>query len=192
MLKAADLAAKTLTSADEHKRVATTLRRLSGGLAAQRGNGLELSDKELAILTDAEKLLDRMAEVRAQAAKLRCEAVEVARARHEAIKAAAASTFGQLSTVADKIALIGAVQSYSLRGNTESWATSRHMLSEVFREAFEGLIYTLGCSDATKPATQIVAEAWAKFQVGRAAIEDQHARLIVAQQRIHGEHTATN
>jgi hypothetical protein len=190
MLKPADLAAKALTSADEHKRAATNLRRLSGGIAAQRDGSLDLSDSEKAILSAAGQLLDRMAEVAAQAAKLRTKADEAAEARRAAVKAAAASTFGGLSSVADKVALIGAVQSYSLKNNAEAWATSKHMLAEVFRDTMDGLTWTLASSDASKSPAEVVALAWSKFQQGRAAIEDQHARLIVAQQRMHGEQPA--
>jgi len=192
MLKASDLAAKALTSADEHKRTATTLRRLSGGLSAQRDSALDLSEKEKLILNEAVQLLDRMADVAAQAASLRKKADQAAEARREAIKAATASTFGRLSTVADRVALIGAVQSYSLRHNTAEWVTNKHMLADVFRDALDGLTWTLAGADTTKPVAEVVAQAWAKFQDGRVAIEDQHARLIVAQQRLHGELPANN
>lgn len=191
MLKAKDLAAKALMSVDEHKRSATTLRRLSGGIGAQRSNALELSGSEKAILTEAEHLLDRMAEVAAQAAKLRKKAEEIATARRDAIKAATESTFGRLSTVADKVALIGAVQSYSLKANAEAWATSQHMLAEVFRDAMDDLTWKLARSEPNKPVSDLVADAWTRFQQGRAAIEDQHARLIVSQQRLHGEYPSS-
>ncbi|MFZ5525885.1 MAG: hypothetical protein ACOZE7_04445 [Pseudomonadota bacterium] len=190
MLKPADLAAKMLTSADEHKRTATNLRRLTGGIAAQRDGSFGLSDSEKSVLAAACQLLDRMADVASQASKLRKKADEAAEARRAAIKSAAASNFGRLSSVADKVALIGAVQSYSLRNNAEEWATSKHMLPQVFREALDQLTWTLAGSNASEPADQVVAQAWEKFQLGRAAIEDQHARLIVAQQRMHGEQLA--
>ena len=187
MLKPAELAAKVLTSADEHKRTATTLRRLSGGIDAHINCSMELSEKEKSVLAEAIQMLNRMADVAAQASKLRKKTDEAAVARREAIKVAAATTFGRLSSVVDKVALIGAVQSYSLRNNAEAWATNKHMLEEVFREALDGLTWTLAREDATKPAAEVVAQAWEKFQAGRASIEDQHARLIVAQQRMRGE-----
>lgn len=192
MLKASELAAKAFTSADEHKRTATTLRRLSGGIGAQRSNALELNEKEKAVLSSAMQLLDRMAEVAAQASLMRKKVQVVAEARRAAIKVTCASTFGTLSTVAGKVALIGAVQSYSLRGNAEAWATDKYMLASVFRDALDGLVWSLAEGDVDKPVDEVVAQAWEKFLKGRADIEDKHARVIVALQRLLGEQSASN
>lgn len=190
MLKPTELAAKSLISADEHKRTANTLRRLAGGLNAQRGNALELNDKEKGVLAEAIQLLERMAETTVQASKITKKRWDAEQTCREEIRAALRPTFGGLSTVTDKVALIGAVQSYSLKNNSEDWATNKHMLDEVFRSAIEDLPWRLARASDSRPAAEIAAEAWAKFQEGRADIEQQHASLIVALQRLHSGATA--
>lgn len=190
MKKPEDLAAMPLTSADEHKRRGTTLRRVAGGIEAQLSGPFELSAQEKTLLQEAARLLNRMANISLQAAKLRQRANAAAEARRTSIKAAAASTFGSLSSVADKVALVAAVQSYSLRANSYSLSVHPHALEQLFAEAQDGLVWTLAGSDLSTPHEVLVSQAWQKFLDGRDAILAQYKEIIAKQQQLHGESTS--
>ena len=77
------LAENILVGSDEHKKRATTLKRLSGGLRAHCVGDLALDKREQKILAEAAGLLDRMADTSARAAAL----VKKRRDDHEPFRA---------------------------------------------------------------------------------------------------------
>jgi hypothetical protein len=157
-----DLAGDALTSEKEHARRATTLRRLAGGLRAQSAGPLELDAKERKLLASAAALLEAMADASKKAAALAKKRAADRAAREKALRAAMRLNFAALVSTEDRIALIAAVQSYSLEGGPSRFADPRR-LREVFDDAIEGLASSLARSDNTRTPAAAVAEAWAKF-----------------------------
>jgi hypothetical protein len=172
-----DLAGDALTSEKEHARRATTLRRLAGGLRAQSAGPLELDAKERKLLASAAALLESMAEMSKKAAALAKKRASDRAAREKAVRVAMRSKFAALSSVADRVALIGAVQSYSLDHDPHRLEDPR-VLREVFDDAVDGLTSNLARSGDTRTPATAVAEAWAKFESARPAILRKHRVLI--------------
>lgn len=166
----------SLSSPEEFKRRASTTKRVAGGLRSELAAAqvAGLSKQEAKAVTDALAVLDRLAGTYKQAEKLSAKRREDKEKAQQAMRTAMASTFGALSTVADKVALIGAVSSYLLRIGVihDAWDLNQH-----FKEVLDTLARLLAEQKGnTREAA--VSDAWAKFCGGRAAIEAQHQALI--------------
>jgi len=174
-----DLASNFLVSDGEHGRRATTLRRLAGGVRAQSVGELGLNNRERKVLGDATALLERMADASKQAAGLaKKRAVDLA-TREKSVRAAMSSNFGALASVADQVALIGAVQNHVLKDGMGRFDDPRR-LREAFADAIASLAYTIARFDDKETAEVVVAEAWAKFEEAKSSIQTRHQPLIDA------------
>jgi len=178
MKTASELADSFFRSADEHKRRATQLKRVAGGIrseiAAAASTGL--SEAETLALSKAATLLDTLSARYTSARKLAQQKQLDKQLREKQITAAMAGTFTALSTIPDKVALIGAVQSHTLK--PEIIANQRD-LDYQFREALGSLAYTLAGQMNGRPADAPVAEAWKKFEAERPKIIDRHKTMIL-------------
>lgn len=178
MKSATELAATFSTSPEEQKRQAVALRRLAGGVraAAERKESTGLSDKEVKALLSAVAVLDTLATAHSKAQKLvqqRRDAQEVA---ERAIRAEMKANFGMLESVPDQVALVAAVSSYHLRDRI---IPSLDTMSYYFKDSIDGLSYSLSKEVvAGRSAQEVVAEAWAKFESGRANLRERHAEQI--------------
>lgn len=162
-------------SADQFKRQASTAKRLAGGLRSNlesaKSIGLTRSDSK--VLEDAIALLNKLSSIYKQAEKLSVKKRADKEAAEKAMLTAMGSTFGSLQTVADKVALIGAVSSYLLRTGC---VRDRFDLDEHFKSTKLTLAGILVRQQKEKGAA--VAEAWEKFSNGRSDIERQYQGLI--------------
>ncbi len=167
--------ADTLTSPDEHKRRATTIRRLAGSLRSEiegrRTSGLD--DKEQTILSQAVALLERMAANRDSARKAAAARIAAHNLREKEIKAAMSGNFGQLVSIPDMVSLVAAVRSYDLR---EWGSKDLDDLKWYAAEALASLAYTL--AKEAGPAAEVVAAAWEKFGRARAELEAKYRPII--------------
>ena len=172
-----ELASFSLDSPDSHKRRATTLRRLAGGVKTEIrcAERTGLSVKELRTLQEAEGVLERLATAFSQARKLTQRRFDDKEKAEKAIRAAMAGNFDKLATIPERVAFVAAVRSYVLKPGTTD--TLRD-LDYWFREAIESLAYTLAGQTKGQLATTVVAEAWGKFDEARAELEAKHSHLI--------------
>lgn len=172
-----DLAKDALTSAAEHARRATALRRLAGSVRAQIVGVLGLNDKERKTLADAHGLLERMADLSKQAAVLAKKRSSDRAAREQAIRLAMNANFARLSSVGDQVALIAAVNNEVLTGAVPN-ADHLRRLRDEFIDALDGLVSSLARQDNDKRPEALVAEAWARFERTKAATQATHRVLI--------------
>lgn len=178
MKTAKELAATFSTSPEEQKRQAMALRRLAGGVraAAERKDWTGLSDKEVKALLSAVAVLDTLATTHLKAQKLVQQSRDAQEAAECAVRAEMNANFDKLETVPDKVALIAAVSSYVLRNGSIS---TLHGLDYHFKDSISGLSYSLSKKVAAgRSAQEVVTEAWAMFEAGRADLRDKHAEQI--------------
>jgi len=175
MKSASEWKTDTLTNPDEHKRRATTIRRLAGGLRSEieghRTSGL--NDKEQKVLSQAVALLESMAANRDNARKDAAIRIAAHNRREKEIKAAMSGSFGKLVSVPDMVSLVAAVRSYDLR---EWGAKDLGDLKWYAAEALASLAYTL--AKEAGPAAEVVAAAWEKFGRARAELEAKYRPII--------------
>lgn len=171
-----NLASAALATGTEHAKRASTLRRLATGLRAQSTGELGLNDKERKVLTSAALLLEEMATASQQAAVLSKRRATALADREREVRSAMRANFGALASIEDKVALIGAAQSYSLH-NPELFKNPHH-LGEAFEDAITGLVESLARATGAKPAHAVVNQAWAKFLESKASIQAKHRALI--------------
>lgn len=179
MKTAAELAEAVFRSADEHKRRATQLKRVAGGIRSEiaAASSTGLSQAEMSELSKAATLLDTLAARYTSAQKLAQQKQLDKDRREKQITAAMAGSFSALSTISDKVALIGAVQSYTLKPEI---IDSVRDLDYQFKEAIGSLAYILAGQMNGRPAEIPVAEAWAKFEAERPRLIDRNKSMILS------------
>lgn len=170
----AQLSECLLVGAAEHKRRAANLRKLAGGLRNQRKGECGLDDKEVAVLAAAIALLETMADHSRKAAAIKDKLTADRQARERQVREAMRPSFGTLTSVADRVAFVAAVQSYALRS-----IRSTSDLEYQVKDALEGLAYTLSGQTPDKSGAVVVDAAWQKFVAAKADLHRQHAALIV-------------
>lgn len=171
-----NLASAAMANAAEHTKRASNLRRLASGLRAQSTGELGLNDKERKVLTSAALLLEEMAVVSQKATVLAKRRATDLAGREREVRSAMRANFGALTSIEDKVALIGAAQRYSLQ-NPELFKNPRH-LGEAFDDAITGLVESLARAPGAKPAQVVVSQAWAKFLESKSSIQAKHRALI--------------
>lgn len=87
-----------------------------------------------------------------------------------------AGNFLGLKTVAERVALIAAVQSYILRSG--SLVMSPGDLQHYFDDSIKHLVTTLARTAKGRPAAVVVQEAWDTFNAARVELEGKHKDLI--------------
>jgi hypothetical protein len=178
MKSAKELAATFSTSPEEQKRQAVALRRLAGGVraAAERKESTGLSDKEVKALLSAVAVLDGLATAHSKAQKLVQQSRDAQEAAERAVRAEMKANFDKLETVPDRVALIAAVSSYLLRDRLISTLSDMNF---HFKDSIDGLSYSLSKKVAAgRSAQEVVTEAWAVFEAGRADLREKHAQQI--------------
>lgn len=171
-----ELAASTLDSPDSHKRRATNLRRLAGGLASE-AKGAErtgLTEKELRTIREAVGVLEGLATAYSKARTLAQQRWDEKAKVEKAIRAAMVGNFGTLATIPERVAFVSSVKSYVLKQG----AMDLRDLDYWFREAMDSLAYTLAGQCNGQHATTVVSEAWGKFVAARGELEAKHGQLI--------------
>lgn len=173
-----ELADAAFRGAEEHKRRATQLKRVAGSIRSEiaAAGTTGLSQSETLELSKAATLLDTLSARYTSAQKLAQQKQIDKQLRENQISAAMAGTFTALSTIQDKVALIGAVQSYTLKPEI---IDNQRDLDFQFREALGSLTYTLAGQMNGRPAAIPVAEAWQKFEAERGRLIDRHKAMIL-------------
>lgn len=174
-----ELAASLLDSADSHKRRSTQLKRVAGGLRTELSNAQSsgLTQSELDVLNKAAVLLESMAERYGRAASLRKSRQVKQDSLTEQCTAAMSDTFGALTAIEDKVAVIASIQSYQLRaGMVESLRDLDYYTSD----ALNSLAYSLAKTATYKPVSDVVSEAWAKFNEARPVLIERHRAIIAS------------
>ncbi len=175
----AQLVERCLLSAADHKKRATAIKRVAGGIRTEIASATTagLSEADITTLKRAEAILGNLATLYSRAGKLRQSHDDTLQRAITAVKAAMATTFGQLTSVADRVAFIGAADSFQLRhGRVKSPSD----LSYYFDDAMSSLAYRLGreaISQKQTPAA-VVAAAWQKFDGGKAELQGRYRDTI--------------
>jgi hypothetical protein len=184
MINAKSLAANTLYSSDDRKKQATTTRRLIGGLrAAAKSIDADLTETEKQTLSRAIALLSSMSDAYVKAAALR-KAAEARQVERKALaRRVVGTTFGALSDISDKVAVIAAATSYAidtdleekLQGPRAIWYAD-YFLHRTFEDALDSIARS--ASWGTGQVETNAAEAWAKFEGAAKNLRLKHARTI--------------
>lgn len=166
-------------SAIDHKKRATAIKRVAGGIRTELSSSkyVELPDADIKALQRAEAILGNLATLHNRAAKLRQSQDDALQKAVAAAKAAMAANFGRLTSVADRVALIGAADSFQLRqGRVQTLAD----LNYYFDEAMSSLAYRLGKEAILQKQapTAVVAAAWQKFDGGRVELQARYGDVI--------------
>lgn len=172
-----ELAAAILTSAQTHKKRATSLRRLAGGLRSEisdaESTGLTVS--ELKLLNGALTQLDHMATQFAAASKIAEKEQMEKEKRAKLVRDAMNQCFGNLSTITDRVAFVAAVNSNLIRNGS---ADTPSELNSCFTDCFGRLEYRLAQQAAKSSPQVVVDEAMAKFVGAKEGLAAQHKSLI--------------
>lgn len=179
-MKTADELAVSYLGPESHKRRSTTLRRLSGGLETEikSAEATGLSQTELKTLRQATIILNKLGSEFARASTIAKKRHEEAQNAEAAIRKAMANNFGKLSSVSERVALIGAVNSYLLREDSPASFNNREELDFWFREELGSLAYRLAGQAKGRKADTVVAEAWAMFDGARSELEGKFRHII--------------
>lgn len=181
MKRPEEVAMAPLVSVDELKRRATTRRRLSTSLRAQAAGRDELSEAERKLLTEAAALLDEMARVSAKAAAIKAHTNKERDQRIDAVRALMMPTFGALVQIDDRIALVGSVTPYALKGRV---GFDRRDADVAFQEALETMAYQVANECSDEPAQRArLTTLWDKFQSVAASMKATHQTLIEGLER---------
>jgi hypothetical protein len=165
-------------SPEEFKRAAQRIKRIQGGLRNETNVKLHgLDAKETKALAAAADLLSSLAtryeKLELLAKHKRAEKEKI----QKAIRTAMAGNFQGLSSLQDKVALIGATDSHWLRDNK---VLNIRDVDYYYQESLTSLMWRLqGLVKPEKPAATVVSEAWQTFENGKAAIRDKWAALIL-------------
>lgn len=178
MKTAAELAEEAFRSADDHKRRTTQLKRVAGGIRSEMeaSGSSGLSQDEQLVLSKAATLLETLAARHKSAQKLAQQKQLEKELREKQITAAMAGNFSTLSSIKDKVALIGAVQSYTLKPEL---IDSLRDLDYQFKEAIGSLAYILAGQMKGQHPTIPVADAWKKFEGERPRLIDRYKSMIL-------------
>ncbi|MEJ8852735.1 hypothetical protein [Variovorax rhizosphaerae] len=179
----AQLASSSLDSEKDHKTRAATLRRVAGGVRshAQASAVAGFSDAERKLLAKAAALLESAATASLKAAAIAKRRGDDRATRQKETLKAMQGTFASLTTVANQVALIAAVRSYSLRHlERHDPSNSQGGLPALFREALVDLSETLSTNDDDRAVAQVVTDAWGKFKSGKEALQARHSAVIAS------------
>lgn len=159
------------------RQVQLRLKRLAGGLRNEsKVESYGLTDKERAALNSAVDVLLKLEKHHGAAIKVREKQINERKVQENQLRTAMKANFLALTSVADKVAFIGAICSRYLQNGS---ITSLRALDEQFKEAIDSLIYRLRPKLAAGTHPDLaVAEAWATFQGGRPKIEADFGWLI--------------
>lgn len=162
----AELAANLIETPERHKKRSTQIKRVAGGIRSEINEATRhgLSQQEAQLLGKAAALLEKLAGNYAQASKLAQARINEEVRLAKACLAAMATTFGALSSIEDKVALIAAVNSYLLK---EGALDSKRYLDMYFGRSIESLSDILAKQAPDRPIADVVSEAWQKFTKAR-------------------------
>jgi hypothetical protein len=172
-----ELVANDSASAAEHARRAAAIRRLASGVWAQLAADRVLTAKERGILEAAAELLERLADVRGEAAKMAKKHRDDLAAREKAIAAALRGALGTLGTVADQVALIGGVDKHALQ-RAGARFDEPGALDAAAKEALETLAVVLARQPGGKAPRTLAEESVAKFNATKLSVQTAHQALI--------------
>jgi hypothetical protein len=160
-----------------HKRRATAIRRIAGGVRSEIESAYStgLSSKELKVLRDAEALLGKLASTYQRAHELAKKKQAVLAKLEVAVLKEMEGNFCSLHTIPGKVALIAAVNSYML---APGQVGNERDLDYLFRDTINNLAYRLREQAVGKSAQAAVGEAWQKFEAARSELENKHCNLI--------------
>jgi hypothetical protein len=179
MKTAAQLVEDRHSSAEEFGRRVTSLRRLASGLKNQPAQSLGLNQKEIKLLVNAAALLDDLATANAKAKIIASKRNAEKQRREQAILAAMKGTFGTIKTVSEKVALVALEKPYLLMdGEFNVITKSLSYIERLVADAIEDMAADLARQKTDTAPVDLVAQAWAKFEKARPAIEAKQRELI--------------
>lgn len=175
----AELAECSLDSPEAHKRCATQIKRLAGGLRSQLmgADRLGLTPAEHKKLAEAAELLESLSGRYSQASRLAKKRQDDLAHLEAKVTEAIASTFGALNTIEDKVVLIAAVQSYQLRQNSVKDIMD---LEFYAKDAMSSLVRMLAKQAKSVALGQVTSQAWEKFTNGRNELAGTYRHIIDA------------
>lgn len=167
-----EIASSILDSAESHKRRATQIKRVAGGLRSEISNGA-LSEPETKVLVQVLKILDDLSGNYAKAAKISLKRREQQQKRDAQIKKAMQGNFAALTTVADRVAFVAAK---GFRGLETGSVKNKRDLDFWFDDAIASLAYQMSRQPGDE--ADVVAAAWVKFEAARKTLISTHTALI--------------
>lgn len=173
MKKSTEIATTFGANAAGEKRRSTALKRLAGGIRTEirQAEYSGLSDEEKKTLIDAATMLDQLALIHKNASSIIAQREKLREGRENVIRKGMEDTFYKLTSVADKIAVVAAIQSFTLR--------NIHNLDDLayyLQDSLTSLAYRL--SKEKEDPTAAVADAWQKFSENRQSIIAKHADAL--------------
>lgn len=180
MKSPAQLCEARLLSAAEHKKRATAIKRIAGGIRTEIASAkhYDLSPKDLKTLQDAVLVLGGLARIHEESGKLRQFQDNAIQKAIKTTEVAMKQNFGQLTSIADRVSFIAAVRSWFLQ--TDRVQTIND-LEYYFDECFSSLAWNLGKQSLEKnqlPAT-VVNEAWQTFLNAKQDLLGKYKTYIV-------------
>lgn len=177
MKTSSELAESRLDGPTVHKRRATQLKRVAGGIRSELASVATtgLSAAEIKKLTEAAAVLEDLAGKYSAAEKLAKKREDEYERKRKQIHSLMAPTFGTLKSIEDRVALIAAVQSYQLR---RSLIVDIGDLDFYAKDALESLTHTLTRQAETRAAPEVVADAWLKFEEGRGRLIQEFQQCV--------------
>lgn len=165
-------------SVENHKKAATALRRLSGGIETQlkSANFYGLSEKERDVLVKALSVLNTMARTRELAKSKKGKSDMQRIARTKTAQKLMANTFSSLSSIEDQVALIHSVHPYMLIDFIKH-DQNMEDLQEYFKDVLDSISYRV----AQKPENEIkeqLGELWEKFILKKSEYILSHQDII--------------
>jgi hypothetical protein len=172
-----ELVAERFEGPDSLKRRAQGLRRLCGGVRAEaeRKNDTGLTDKELRTLNEAADILSTLAVRYDGAKKEKQKLLDATKAMEVKVREAMKGNFDQLKSIPDQVALIAASAEYQLRDDRIRTLAD---LRDAVKENIDYLARRWAEQSMSRAPTEVVSEAWAKFENLRAGLQSKHAAVI--------------
>jgi hypothetical protein len=163
---------------DGRKTAATSLRRLRGGIEAQlkSANFYGLTEKDVKTLRDSVELLSRMSDLRMKAGRLKVKKQAATVEREIAVKAAMARTFGQVSSIEDKVSFVASVSPSFFKDWEDPTEKQVKALDTTFHEAMDTLVYRFARRDGL--VETIVTENWNLFLQHKEEYAKRYAGII--------------
>lgn len=176
MKTAQELLDDTFLSADAHKKHATSLRRVAGGIHNEldRSSISGLSKSDIATLQSAESILRKLAGVHAETSKLAGKKQQAREVREKAAEKAMAGNFKTLASVADKVCFLIAAAPSNFKllelGKDASY------LQYYFDDALRWVPYEISRKEGE--VAVLLEEAWQRFNAKRPEYEQRGKDLI--------------
>lgn len=152
-------------SVENHKKAATALRRLSGGIETQLKSadfyGLSLQEKKA--LEDALKVLNTMARTR-ELAKTKKGQIDIKiTARIKTAQELMVNTFSSLSNIEDQVALVHSVHPYMLI-DFNKYDKNTEDLMQHFKDVLDSISYKVAHTPGKEIQEQL-EELWERFMM---------------------------